>query len=472
MRPAVSRQIRAPGWVLSGGGPDATVDLDFANERYWGGNNAALTCSRSTSGYVDDANGNWSFVDVNRPRIGRGKGLLVEEARTNLLVGSWSIAVSNYLNVTGGSGNFIDGETCTFTGGGSAIYLSAQSTSAIAGVQLVTAGLSGTMTGGTSGATRTVSSAGPFAWNNTGMTAVVANSTDVTDPLGTKTATKLTTSNGSVKGCYEGAITVSASTSYTFSFYIQLGTLSNSDFAYAIYNETASSFIASGITATITPGPNGWYRVVNTFTTAVGQTALRVYVYRNNPATGGTFYIWGAQVEAGTFATSPIPTLSTTLQRNADVVTLTNPPPFGGVCTLFGKGTLVSPGNHPTNASLFGIDDLTFANDISLWSPAGGSTAGFQLRVANVATNGNTAFVPTQGVSFKLAGSFTAGRQAVTANGGTIATAAAAALPTNLPNCVIGGISGTAQSFNGYVERVALWQANALPDTALQAITT
>jgi hypothetical protein len=74
---------------------------------------------------------------------------------------------------------------------------------------------------------------------------------------------------------------------------------------------------------------NGWYRCIGTFTTT-GSGVAGYFVNLLNGAattylgdgTSGAF-VWGGQLEAGAFLTSYIPTTATALTRNADVATIT-----------------------------------------------------------------------------------------------------------------------------------------------------
>lgn len=118
--------LSTPAWVLQG----AALDFDFENARYYQQGQSRdplqlLTVSRASTGYVDDVLGNWTSIGNNLPRIGRGKGLLVEEARTNVVLwnrdltnAAWTKSnVTAALNQTGIDGSANSASSLTATAG-------------------------------------------------------------------------------------------------------------------------------------------------------------------------------------------------------------------------------------------------------------------------------------------------------------------------------------------------------------------
>jgi hypothetical protein len=121
------------GWVLPGG---FTIDMDFANGRYFGNAGvSALTVSRASSATdllpTSNSGTHYTTFANNVARVTAGSGLLVEEQRINELVNSDNPATQTInLSATGTYTLWINGSgsatssanSATITGGGAASH--------------------------------------------------------------------------------------------------------------------------------------------------------------------------------------------------------------------------------------------------------------------------------------------------------------------------------------------------------------
>jgi hypothetical protein len=316
-----------------------------------------------------------------------------------------------------------------------------------------------------------------------------------TAPDGTTTADKLITNNGvaSVSSYITQTVAKSAAaTTYTYSVFAKTGdtgtgtvqllavdTASSANRATSIFSTVSGTIVnAASVNGTftnassiITPLADGWYRFSLTFTTGT-ETSINLRLYSRLPTTGNGssgLLLWGAQLEAGAFATSYIPTVAATVTRAADISTSVATSVFENSWYRQDEGTVFVEASPKANAAFVGFNDGTTSNRIRLAHT--GTTAALAVNVTGGALqfsiNSGVASFPlnTQG---KAALAMKASDFALVGNTSSVVTSTG--LMPSINQATIGSSIGTTTFVNGTIKRLTYFPTR-LGNEVLQRIT-
>lgn len=231
----------------------------------------------------------------------------------------------------------------------------------------------------------------------------------------------------------------------------------------------------TGATASIEARANGWYRVVinitgtaNTFVSSLTLvTGTSTTLYTGDGTSG--IYIWGAQLEAGAFATSYIPTAASQVTRAADVATIQG--------SNFYSWYNQNEGSVVTNAQKIS----TISDAPRIYSISDGSNSN---RITEIAYTSNLFFVSANGstqadldsgdyqqaVFAKQANAYKVNEFASAFNNGTVATDVSGITPiVNRLNLGVDGDLATGR-LSGHIKQISYYPQK-LSDSVLKGLT-
>lgn len=299
-------------------------------------------------------------------------------------------------------------------------------------------------------------------------------------PDGTASGDLITSAASAGVSYVQCTVTLAAST-YTASFFVKAAGSSycavrvqdgstNPEVRFYLQDGSASVSQGSPVAYGAVPVGNGWWRCWVTTAAAATTGWAGVYVYsatgsRAYTAAGESLLVWGAQLEAGSFATSYIPTTSAAVSRAADVL----------------SAPLSSIGWNAAESTLF-------AEYIVPWTSAGATrgvagvdstgrfiyfTAGSGLIPAMFdGTNTASTSAILVNVNSKTASAFSSGGQAMCSNGGAVSSTPFDGSFGAAPTALRIGESGQGSSTQlcGHIRRLRYYPRR-LSDAQLQALT-
>jgi hypothetical protein len=309
------------------------------------------------------------------------------------------------------------------------------------------------------------------------------DSNTIVAPDGTLTGDKIVENTSSAVHLADQAVSVTSGTTYTVSAFIKKA---ERGFAFmALINGFPTTAIQINLTTgAVTTGTgtplnafsqdvgNGWFRVgfslaANSTTTANANFyASNDGVWANRIYLGDGYsgiYIWGAQLEAGAFATSYIPTVASQVTRSADSATMT--------------GTNFSSWYRADEGTLYGefngIPELTSSQQsFKVWDGTNnnrtqislvGASAFFVRMVNGGALQANLGDTPTANTAYKISGAYKVNDTSVSISGAAALTDTTCIIPV-VNQAVISSNIGTIKKLAYYPKR--------LTNAELQGVTT
>jgi hypothetical protein len=420
--------ILAPTLLLNAGSGAAiarpTFSRDFAGEKTLNnGTGPAITFTRASNATFFDASGTLQTAANDTPRFDHdpatagnpSRGLLIEEARTNSIVQSQDFATT---------------------------------------------------------------------WLNTGTT---ITTDQTTAPDGTSSADLIETTLVNESHSVANAQTWAATT-YTMSVFakykdhqwltLRIGVGGNAKFATFDLQNSVVGTATAGVTHSMTAVGNGWYRLVLTSALTTTGTLGALIILNdaddlNNTAYTGTgtgVFLWGAQLEAGAFATSYIPTTTAAATRAADSAVVTPISSFYNQS----EGTLFAEWFAVTKTAALAIADFNNGNTTQRIGiiTTSSSIPSFAVRNSGTICDIDVGSAIVANSTTKMAGAF-AQNDFQAARAGVLGTPDTSGALPEIAVMRFGTNASTSSPahINGHIRKIAYWPRR-LSNTLLEQLTT
>lgn len=326
-------------------------------------------------------------------------------------------------------------------------------------------------------------------WTKSGSTAT-ANT--ATSPTGATTADRWQpTLTGTINTTrLLEAVVVTIGVVYTSSVYVKAAGkrwafLTSPDAANAAHfcwfdlqTGTVGTKGASVLTATITPAGDGWFRLTTSSTATTGTNYVFISATNADNSTavtadGNAILIWGAQLEAGSFATSYIPTVASQVTRNADIATMTGTD-FSSWYNA-SEGTFVA--KYGASPNLFATylaasNGVVAQNSVHFDNDSGGTMRVVYYSGSSPQATLSLGAYGAAGTVNTVATAYSVNNFAASRNGGIVATDTSGAVPVSVSQLNIGADpSGAAVNVsNSHIVSITYY-AKRLLNSQLQALS-
>ena len=311
------------------------------------------------------------------------------------------------------------------------------------------------------------------------------NSTGTLDPFGGNNAELVTKTSGintvarisrtapfSTTGTHTLSVFAKASVGNLFSLRLDAnGNTANTSFTFS--TKTLVNSGANVISSSFQEFPNGWFRISLTANvTSTGWTVDPILLFIN--PTNDAFWVFGAQLEVGSVATSYIPTTTQAIARAADVITRTS------ASALIGQqsGTVYCEFqfNTPTivTAGYFSIRSANDQNEVTIWNNSTSNTAALFIRANGLQIINLSIGTLIPGTFYKLAIGYASGNIRAYLNGNStpvVNSSASYTFSTAITQVDLGSYDALAANTNTARIRTFALYAERLTDAQMITLT-
>ena len=308
-------------------------------------------------------------------------------------------------------------------------------------------------------------------------------------PDGTMSALKYTLNATSGRRLDYEEVDLDNSTTYCWSWWMKR-MASNAVWSFQFVSGTSPTgdqilidgVAASGQTTTYTPPDDKWHRVTWKFTTQANADEQDLGGYDSSGGTGDRWLLWGAQLEAGAFPTSLIPTRGNKATRGSEEIHMGSDRDGSSaldrtILNIFDdhEGTIVAEWEtqeSETNQNLISFHkDLSSAERVEIRA-TGSSTSNVRAEIVTGGSSTASIQVAHGGLqkNTKAAFGFQKDNYSLSVNGSAVSSDTSGNMPSDINSLMIGkGTWGT--YFDGHLKRFMYYPKN-LPDSQLITLTS